>query len=67
MTASCFEVRPVWSFQPTIPPAASSEVGTSLVALVELIATLIAADTSLEPLQLWERLRRIPQAPSPQR
>jgi len=39
---------------------ATIEVGTALVAFVALILTLIAGDTSLEPLELWEQVEPSP-------
>ena len=44
---------------------ATIEVGTALVAFVALIVTLIAGDTSLEPLELWEQVQRSPLVPAP--
>jgi paraquat-inducible protein A len=44
---------------------ATIEVGTALVAFVALIVTLIAGDTSLEPLELWEQVQPSPLVPVP--
>ena len=40
-------------------------LGPSFFAFIVLIVVMIAADASVEPSQVWERLRRSPRLPSP--
>ncbi|MFO1112886.1 MAG: paraquat-inducible protein A [Rhodospirillales bacterium] len=40
-------------------------LGTSFYAFIALIVVMIAADASVEPDQVWERLRRSPRLPPP--
>jgi paraquat-inducible protein A len=44
---------------------ATVEIGPSLFAFVGLIIAMIAADTAVDPHQVWERLRAAPRLPPP--
>ena len=44
---------------------ATVELGPSLFGFLGLIVALIAADATVEPNQVWERLRRAPRLPPP--
>jgi paraquat-inducible protein A len=44
---------------------ATVELGPSLIAFVGLILAMIAADSAVDPHDIWERLRRAPRVPAP--
>jgi paraquat-inducible protein A len=44
---------------------ATVELGPSLIAFVGLILAMIAADSAVDPHDVWERLRRAPRVPAP--
>jgi paraquat-inducible protein A len=46
---------------------ATVELGPSLIAFVGLILAMIAADSAIDPHDVWERLRRAPRVPAPDR
>jgi paraquat-inducible protein A len=46
---------------------ATVEIGPSLIAFVGLILAMIAADTAVDPHDVWERLNRAPRVPMPDR
>jgi paraquat-inducible protein A len=46
---------------------ATVELGPSLISFVALILVMIAADASVDPHDVWERLRRAPRVPVPDR
>jgi paraquat-inducible protein A len=46
---------------------AAVEVGPSLIAFVGLILAMIAADSAVDPHDVWERLYRAPRVPPPDR
>ncbi len=46
---------------------ATVEIGPSLIAFVGLILAMIAADSAVDPHDVWERLNRAPRVPVPDR